>query len=521
MNQKIILLFVISSLYESNVQAALTQDLQELRIALSDLQNELEKPPVPSREYKAEYEVEKVPEFPLPLPKRELPPPKKPLTRTTSTYFPKTPLSQLTETVTPQRPAPQVQPLFQTTPPGGLSLAERRKSLKLKEKIEKEKEKEETPKQIRKPRPQSAIFSRPPLEQEVPKKTVNWVNLKNSIQQLESLPSTGPEQTTRKKLEAKATLDAINRLVEKTPLGDLRRRRPQLWEAIKPILDTDPLLIQSAIITLRKCYLNASEANAELYQLMSDLYENRIAFLENEFKKIKPGYKLAKGIRDDIDEGLAYPIEISGEVQDAEIKANLSQDAQATDFYNNINDQWLRLLMLLKGLSREQKQALLEEGIDIDEYLNSIEENKLRAYCAYDPKLRTQECRPYRSFYDELAEMAQTAENFRNNQERYINNRTRKTFAIQNIINKLKAFAAYAQNPKICQICLNEDAQKANEESTRRNFQEIINFFKNRLSEDPENKKYLEVLQTIESIKAEEAKRRENVRKYGVGYGIK
>ncbi len=487
------LVFMILGLYTSCAQGTVNNSLQLLIIALNNLQNELEKPAVPARE-----EYEEFPNLPLPVPKRP------PLRRTKSTIIQRPPIEK-----------PLIQPLIKTAV-GGMSIAERRKSLKLEQE---KKEKEQEPiKPIRKPRPQSAIFPRSPLEQEIPAKTVNWVNLKNSIQQLASLPSAGPEETARKKLEAKATLDAINNLVEKTQLVDLRKRRPQLWEAIKPILNIDPLLIQSAITTLRKSYLNASEANLALYQLMTNLYENRIAFLEKEFKKIKPGYKLTKGIRDDIDEGLAYPIEISGEVQDAEIKANLSDDLDARFFYNNINEQWLRLLQLLKGLSREQKQALLDEGIDIDEYLESAEENKLRAYCIYDPKLKRQECRPYKSFYEELAEMAQTATNFKNNQERYSNNRTRRTFAIQNIINKLKAFAAFAQNPEICQTCLDEDAKKANEESTRRDFQAIINFFKELLSENPENKKYLEILQTIESIKVEEAKRRGNVKKFGIGY---
>ena len=46
-----------------------------------------------------------------------------------------------------------------------------------------------------------------------------------------------------------------------------------------------------------------------------------------------------KGIRDDIDEGLAYPIEISGEVQDAEIKSLKENNREAGTFFNDINDE--------------------------------------------------------------------------------------------------------------------------------------------------------------------------------------
>ncbi len=488
MNRKklIIGLIFTSFLSLSSLKANLLGELIQLVGALTDLEIKLV-------------------ETPLPLPPRddETPCPiivQRPrLQRTQSASLPKTPLSQ-----SDQRPAakPKPQPsLAQTTPPGGIPVAQRRADL------EKEPERPATP---RRSRPQSARFERPLAEPA--KKTVNWVNLKNSIQQLESLPSTGPEQTTFKKSEAKATLDAIGQLVEKTRLGDLRNKKPQLWDAIRPILAIDPLLIQSAINILRKGYLNSSEASPELYTLMTDLYENRISFLEKEFKKIKPGFTLAKGIRDDIDEGLTYPIEISGEVQDAQIKAT-KNDLLAGNFFNTTNDQWERLLLLLRSLSEQQKDALRKEGIDIDQYINNIEENKLRTYCRVN---KPSECKDYISFYDELNTMAQNADDFKNNKLRY--NRSSKTFAIQNIINKLNAFAIYAQDTSICQICLNEDAQKANEEKTEKDFNRIESLFTNLLLTEPNNNTYNEALKTIALIKNDEAVRRSKVRRLGAGY---
>lgn len=422
------------------------------------------------------------------------------------------------------QPAPQQPSLARTTPAGGIptakpkpqpsrtplpTLAERKKSFYQPEVEEPEKKVE---RQTSRKRPQSERFERPPLEgYEIPKKTINWVNLKHSIQQLESLPSTGPEQTAIKKLEAKATLEGIESLVKKASRGNLQNKQRELWEAIHPILKIDPLLIQPAINILRNIYLNASEANPKLYQLMTDLYENRISFLENEFKKIKPGFKLAKGIRDDIDEGLTYPIEISGEVQDAQIKAQKDDDPRAKDFFNATNDQWKRLLLLLRELSEQQKEALREEGIDVDQYISNIEQQKSGTYC----RLETDRgCLPYKSIYEELDDLVKTIDYY--NEVKHKNLRNHKAFAIQNIVNKLKAFTAYSTDKNFCQICLDKDTADSSKKEAKEKFDIIVSFIETLLT-DKRDSQLENALITIRTARADEQQRRSRVEKEGVG----
>lgn len=289
---------------------------------------------------------------------------------------------------------------------------------------------------------------------------------------------------------------------------DSAKNRAKLWNAMKTILIIDPLLIQTSLDTMRK----SGASTTDLYRLMTDLYDNRIKFLENEFKKIKPGFKLIKGIRDDIDEGLTYPIEISGEVQDAEIKSTKENGNNARVFFNNINDLWERLLLLLQGLSQEQKETLKEEGIDVGEYINNINQQKSRTYCRYKT---TEGCLPYKSLYQELEDMVNTINLYEEHKNTY--SRTQKTFAIQNIINKLKAFLAYATDKEFCQICLNTDARDSigfPEKITRykQQLETLKRFFKQLSIEDP--KKYQIILATLGNLIKTEDTRRYFMAKY-------
>ncbi len=537
-------LMLATLLQTISLKANLQGELIHLTDTLTDLEMALNIRPQPQPEPRRQV-------TPAPSTTTACPvtPPGKTLRRVQSAYLPKQPLSQSAETPTAKpKPAPQPRAtLAQTTPPGGIPVAKKIEPEESPiEKIQRlAKERQERRKSLGaplKPLSTPGEFQIPTLRRkQVSPKKESVLDIFQLVDRGEGLQkdfivkkeiklpkplTTGIDlfisqqvNTLSTAEDKKITAAEINTFINtRVKDKDSTNNQLQIFKALATILTIDPLLIQTSIETLR--IINVP--NEDIYQLMAELYTGRVDYLSYEFELMQqnltknPNQALPKGTRDAIDEGLTYPIEISGEVQDAQIKAEKNNDRLAGNFFNNINIQWERLLLLLRGLSGQQKEALRKEGIDIDQYITNIEENKLRAYCRYDPKLRTKECQPYISFYQELNKMAQAANDFKENKSKY--NRSTRTFAIQNIINKLNAFAIYAQDPKICQVCLNEDAQKANEENTNNNFADIETLFNDLLVQEPSNKKYSETLEVIESIKSDEANRRSKVRRGGVGY---
>lgn len=452
---------------------------------------------------------------------------------------PEKPLFQTAPTTIPVKPKPAEQPLTKTTTavpvvPKGEPIISSIQSAAQKLQARRSLGAPLTPQDIQKGGQPSAIFSLKPLQPKSQESILKIFQLiprgaglqkdfvvKKEIQLPKPL-TPGQDRfiaTEVNKLSTaenkKVTAAEINTYInDRVKTKDSSNNQLQIFKALATILAIDPLLIQTSVDTLRRIRV----PNEDIYLLITELYAGRIDYLTYQFALMKrqieqnPNQKLSEGMRQDIDEGLTYPIEISGEVQNAEIQANKNDNAIARIFFNDINIQWERLLKLLqKELSRQQKKVLKNEGIDIKQYIKGIKQQKSRVYC----KLKdSPTCPSYKSFYTELDELGETVDQYEKLKAR--NLRIHKAFAIQNIINKLKAFNIYSTDKQFCQVCLDQDTATSDKQNTENQFKKIKKFIKG-LSAEKEDHRLIETLNIIKTAKADEQKRWNRVRLHGVG----
>jgi len=293
----------------------------------------------------------------------------------------------------------------------------------------------------------------------------NFMQISPELDAVKQMKATKPEEQKARKDKAREYMSALRAFVaskkstEFTPV-----RKKQLNDVIYTILDIDPLLILQAVNVLQQ----AGFTQTDLYDLMVKLYEKRIVFLEQEFAKIKPEKKLYKGVRDDIDEAMGYPVEISPELQAAHIKWDLEKEQSSKKFEDDIEALRKRLLALLREYKNtieatNKKTEKEEDRIPIEEYINIMAE-KPRVYCRMHIKkpsfgkvlVEEQVCdNVYVPFYQDIDSIIDEIEKYKTHAARYTP--SIKNHKKQAIINKLQAFITYANAKDFCQICFKND----------------------------------------------------------------
>lgn len=328
----------------------------------------------------------------------------------------------------------------------------------------------------------------------------NFMQISPELDAVKQMKATKPEERKARRDKAREYIDALRAFVASKKSSEFTSERKKLINAtVQAILDIDPLLILPAVKVLQQTGFTQSE----LYDLMVKLYEKRIVFLETEFVKIKPEKKLYKGVRDDIDEGMGYPIEISPELQAAHIKWDLEKDQAGKKFEDDIEALRRRLLALLRKYkdtiqATNKKTEKEEDRIPIEEYINIMAE-KPRVYCLtgvkkggtlvpfrpfadMEPIFKEETCENvYVPFYKDIDSIIKEIEKYKTDASRYTS--SIKNHKKQAIINKLQAFITYANAKDFCQICFHHDIDDyikehpAYQNDLRKQFAQIINFF--------------------------------------------
>jgi hypothetical protein len=293
-----------------------------------------------------------------------------------------------------------------------------------------------------------------------------------TLQAVKNMKATKPEEKKAQKDKAREFMRALYNFVEsKKALVLTNMQQKQIKDALSEIVIIDPLLISPVVQILK----TIQAPHEEIYKHIVDLYEKRIVFLEKEFSKIKPDKKLYKGVRDDIDEAMGYPVEISGELQAAQIEWDLEKNQKAKQFYDEIEALRQRLLKLLQAHKKtiqdtNAKTEKEEDRIPIEDYIEMVNE-KPRAYCltkitknkapiAYSdfarmkPQFETCD-NIYVPFYEDLTTILSDIEAYKKKEAQYTP--SIKNYKKHNIINKLRAFITYATATDFCQYCFNQD----------------------------------------------------------------
>jgi hypothetical protein len=452
MNKKYIILYlaIISTQSKAMDLGSLSKDLYTLEQKLISLIAQLSKFSVPLAPQGAPEGGVKIPYYPQTSTPSPAPIPTQPSATATpaSTTPPATTTPTGTPTPLPPRETPAGTPVAKpspTTSPTTTTTAP-------------------TTRPVRRP----VATPAPVFEVTIPK--ITFKNLRGldagNLQPLERMPKDTEQKKAEQKAQAKGILNGLLAFV-KSPQYK-QEDQNKIIDAIKRILAIDPLLISTAAIILRE----AKVPMKENYELMGDLYHERIrdyvaTELDNILKR-KGGGTIHKGLRDDIDEALSYPIELEGEIQKAkmviELQPGTQQAREAQEFIKRINDLREWLLELLK----KNKNTLKASGLDVDFYIDLFEEKGNRVYCITQVGGGNPPENVYIPFIIDLKNIAQEIDDYKTNVAHY--SKSKKISKQQDIINKLKGFLAYATDRQYCQLCLTQAIREIRRENERGTF---------------------------------------------------
>lgn len=267
------------------------------------------------------------------------------------------------------------------------------------------------------------------------------------MQQLRAKPTQTVAQKVEKKAFARGVLNGLLVWAEKKKGGST-----EAVSAVNEILAIDPLLISTAALVLEKMGFTKKD----IYLTMTKLYQERVDFIGQEINKIKMG-KVYAGIRDDIDEAIAYPIELSGALQYAknQITLKTADEKVSQDFVNRMVDLKAQLcrhitdnIELFDPMYRDFYRSFCEEGTKPD-----------IVYCitAVRPGVNK-----YVPIGDALKDVLARIEAYKINQKQYW--ASKRIFELQYMVNTLTGFIDFFTHPRFCKICIMEDIERMQKE---------------------------------------------------------
>ncbi len=374
-----------------------------------------------------------------------MPPPPPPIEGTIKPIYtgPLPPPPPFTTSVKPSAPvAPEVKPSIENVPP-----AQPEKPSEIKTKLQ-QVFPGGGPEQPKKPLKITPAVKKA-VEVKVPKIDINMAPQINTyMQQLRAKPTQTIDQKADKKAFARGVLNGLMVWAEKKKGGD----QQAALSAIKEILAIDPLLISTGALVLEKMGLSKQD----IYAVMTNLYQERVNFIGQEIDKIKLG-KVYAGIREDIDEAIAYPIELSGALQHAknQITLKTADEKVSQDFVNRMVDLKAQLcrhitdnIELFDPMYREFYRSFCEEGTKLD-----------IVYCITAVRKGVNK---YIPIGDALKDVLARIETYKTNQKQYW--ASKRIFELQYMVNTLTGFIDFFTHPKFCKICIMEDIERMQQE---------------------------------------------------------